>query len=103
MAALEAKGVNLDFMSNINAGDFIRREEVAILLNEVLKLENVPVSEAGFTDLYKASERAQQAIANVNAAGIMTGKGGTIEFGVGEVLNRVALTKVLALAAEKME
>lgn len=103
VGALEQKGVNLDFMSRVQAGDAIKREEVAILLSEVLKLENATISDAGFSDLGQAPARAQQAIANVNAAGIMTGKGGTDEFGVGENLSRAALTKVLAIAAEKIE
>lgn len=100
VAALEAKDVNLDFMAHVSAGDSIKREEVAVLLNEVLGLENVALSDSKFSDLNEASDREKQAIANVNAAGIMTGKGGTDEFGVGENLSRAALTKVLDLATE---
>ncbi|MCK5022820.1 MAG: S-layer homology domain-containing protein, partial [Candidatus Aenigmarchaeota archaeon] len=103
VAALEQKGVNLDFMNNVEAADAIKREEVAILLNEALDLPDVPITEAGFSDINEADTREQQAIANVNAAGIMTGKGGTDEFGIGENLSRAALTKVLSIAAEKIE
>jgi hypothetical protein len=101
VVALERRGVNLDFMQNVNAGDAIRREEVAILLNDVLDLSNVAISNVNFTDLDKASARARQAIANVSLAGIMTGKGDSTEFGVGENLSRAALTKVLVIATEK--
>ena len=101
VAALETKGVNLDFMSRVNAGDSIKREEVAVLLSEVLGLSDVAVSESGFSDLSQADAREKQAIANVNAAGIMTGKGGTDQFGVGENLSRAALTKVLSLATDQ--
>jgi hypothetical protein len=100
VAALESKGVNLDFMQHVNAGDAIKREEVAILLNDVLNLSDAAIADTSFTDLGTASVRAQQAIANVNVAGIMTGKGGTTEFGVGENLSRAALTKVLVIATE---
>ncbi len=100
VAALEEKNVNLDFMGNVNADDSIKREEVAVLINEVLGLKNVTVTGADFADINEADSREKQAIANVNAAGIMTGKGGTNEFGVGENLSRAALTKVLDLATE---
>jgi len=100
VAALESAGVDLSFMANVKAGDAIKREEVAVLISDVLGLENASISDTGFSDIGEASDREQQAIANVAAAGIMNGKGGTDEFGVGENLTRAALTKVLDLVSE---
>jgi hypothetical protein len=101
VALLESSGVDLTFMESVQAGDPIKREEIALLLNEVLNLPDVAISTAQFTDMGKVKDQQmKQAIANVKAARFMIGKGGTTEFGVGENLSRAALTKVLSLASE---
>ncbi len=100
---LEASGVDLDnIFGGKSPSDKVSRAEVAILLKQVLKLDDADSSSAdAFSDIKLANDEEKAAIASVSSAGIMTGQGGDGPkvFDVKGPLTRAALAKVLDLAS----